>query len=438
MSVSSKAEPRGLVIAAPNSNTGKTVFTLGLVGALIARGVRTQVAKGGPGFIDPQFLSLATGQPAYNLDKWALGEAQLRARASHLALGHDLLIIEGMMGMFDGAASMSGSTADLAATLDLPVLLLIDASGLAQSIAAIAHGFASLRPRPKICGVVATRVGSEGHTAMLREAMAETGIPFLGAVARSDALTIPSRHLGLLQAEEMADIAQLASAAAEAVGAGVDLEAVMKLAGKIPMRGTPNRVPPLGQRIAVARDIAFAFAYPHILGDWQAQGADIVPFSPLANEAPASDCDAIYLPGGYPELHCGTLAAADRFLTGLRDAAARGTVIYGECGGYMVLGKTLIDADDQAHAMAGLLDHVVSFSEPQMHLGYRQLTPQHAALGALPLRGHEFHYSRLDDPGTDAPLFDCYDAKGRHLGHTGGQRGSVFGSYMHMINQAPD
>ncbi len=427
----------GLVIAAPNSNTGKTVFTMGLVGALRARGQKVEVAKAGPGFIDPQFLSLATGRACYNLDKWALGTEQLRARAQQIAAASDLLIIEGMMGLFDGAASIDGSTADIAATLDLPVLLLVDASGQAQSIAALVHGFATLRPEPRVCGVVATRVGSPGHGEMLREALIETKIPYLGSVLRSDSLTIPSRHLGLVQASEQSDPSELAAAAMKAVSDDIDLDAILDLARPIVSTQTVTPLPPLGQRIAVAQDIAFSFAYPHILDDWRAQGAEIKPFSPLANEAPDQDCDAIYIPGGYPELHCQALSHANRFLSGLRKAAARGAIVYGECGGYMVLGRALIDADGESHAMADLLDHVTSFADRKMHLGYRQLTPLQNDIWRDTLRGHEFHWSTVQDAGSDAPLFKQTDARNIDLGFTGGRRKSVMGSYAHIIDRAP-
>ena len=431
------APPKGLVIAAPNSNTGKTVFTMGLVGALRARGQKVEVAKAGPGFIDPQFLSLATGRACYNLDKWALGAAQLQARAHQIAEASDLLIIEGMMGMFDGAASMNGSTADIATALDLPVLLLVDASGQAQSIAALVHGFATLRPEPRVCGVVATRVGSPGHAEMLREALQETQIPFLGTVMRSDDLTIPSRHLGLVQADEQPAPVQLAEAAAEAVSSGVDMEAVLSLAQPMAANQTVTPLPPLGQRIAVARDLAFSFAYPHILNDWRAQGAEIKEFSPLANEAPDDDCDAVYLPGGYPELHCEAISHADEFMSGLRSAAARNAVIYGECGGYMVLGRALIDADGTGHEMAGLLDHVTSFKDQKMHIGYRQLLPAHSDIWTDNLRGHEFHWSTIQEAGSDAPLFRQTDARNVDLGPSGGRRGTVMGSYAHIIARAP-
>ena len=429
--------PRGLVIAAPNSNTGKTVFTLGLVSALRARHMAVEVAKGGPGYIDPQFLRLAMGRDCYNLDKWAFGDKQLRARASEITQNKDLLIVEGMMGMFDGAASLSGSTADLADTLDLPVLLLVDASGMAQSIAAIVHGFATLRARPKVCGVVATRVGSQRHAEMLAEPLKETGIPLFGSVMRSEALTIPSRHLGLVQATERAQPDALTEAARDAVEAGVDLDALLAAAGTLSNAPPPRRLPPIGQRIAIARDVAFEFAYPHILSDWRTQGAQLSFFSPLANEAPRDDCDAIYLPGGYPELHAGRLSEANVFLKGLRSAAKREALIYGECGGFMVLGEGLVDAEGKRHAMAGLLSHSTSFAQKKMHLGYRSIQPQPNPIWSTPLSGHEFHKSFLQDAGTDRPLFQQSDARGEDLGLTGGQRGSVLGSYTHIIDQAP-
>ena len=429
--------PNGLVIAAPNSNTGKTVFTLGLVSALESRGIDVEVAKAGPGYIDPQYLSLALDRPCHNLDRWALGLIQLQARAHSIARDRDLLVIEGMMGMFDGAASLAGSPADLAATLNLPVVLLVDASGLAQSIAALVHGFATLRSRPRVCGVVATQVGSDGHANMLRRALLEIGIPLLGTLKRSDKLHVPSRHLGLVQATEREDTRRLVEAARNAVLDGVDLEALLEATKPVLPASAPERRRPLGQRIAVAKDIAFEFAYPHLLDDWRAQGAEIVPFSPLQNEAPRIDCDAIFLPGGYPELHAGEIARAARFFAGLQAAEQRGCLIYGECGGYMVLGRTLIDADGTAHGMAGLLSHVTSFATRRMHIGYRRLTPIRDDVWTSPLRGHEFHWSILENAGSDDPLFQQANAQGDDLGLTGGRRGRVMGSYAHIIDRDP-
>lgn len=429
--------PRGLVIAAPNSNSGKTVFTMGLVAALRHRGLSVGAAKAGPGFIDPQFLTLASDAPCHNLDKWAMGPEQVRARATRIAAGNDVLIIEGMMGMFDGAASIDGSTADLAACLELPVLLLVDASGQAQSIAALVHGFATLRSKPKICGVVATQVGSPGHAEMLDNALLETGIPMIGSVLRSEDLHIPSRHLGLVQAIERDPADPLVNAAKSAVLAGVDLDAFLTLCG--PLSGSVPVTPlaPLGQRIAVARDAAFGFAYPHFLDDWRDQGAEISLFSPLANEAPSAGCDAVFLPGGYPELHAGRIANASTFLEGLARAAQTGARVYGECGGYMVLGQGLIDAEGKAHKMAGLLGHSTSFAAPKMHIGYRHLTPLQSDIWDHPLRAHEFHWSSTQEAGNDAALFAAKDARGKLLGEMGGRRGPVFGSYAHIIDRAP-
>ncbi|NQY13872.1 MAG: AAA family ATPase [Henriciella sp.] len=337
---------KGLVVAAPHSSSGKTTFCLGLAAALKARGLNVQVAKCGPGYIDPQFLSAAIGQACFNLDKWAMGTEQMRARASQISAGADVFLLEGMMGLLDGANGMSGSTADIAADLDLPVVLLIDASGQSQSIIATVYGFVALAKGVKICGVVANRVGSERHANMLREALEEINIPLLGAVMRSDSLTIPSRHLGLVQAEEV---------------------------------NTGSRL------VEVARK----------------------------------------------------LARAGRFFKGLREAAARGTLIYGECGGYMVLGRHLIDSNGAPHQMAGLLDHVTSFETPKLHLGYRVLMPQDTRQWRGPFRGHEFHYSTLHERGADAPLFHVEDARGTALGFAGGRRGSVMGSYMHIIDRGP-
>ncbi|MCR9193189.1 MAG: cobyrinate a,c-diamide synthase [Hyphomonas sp.] len=428
---------KGLVIAAPHSGSGKTVFSMGLAAALKARGQRLQIAKGGPGYIDPQFLSAAIDQPCFNLDKWAMGDAQLRARVGAIAMTADFLLIEGMMGLFDGAAGMNGSTADLADTLNLPVLLVVDASGQAQSIAALVHGFATLRDRPKLCGVVATRVGSPRHGDMLADAVREIGVPFYGAVQRSDALAIPSRHLGLVQATEHLSQTALIDAAREAIERDVDVPGLWEAACNVRTTGQVSPLPPLGQRIAVARDSAFSFCYPHVLQDWRRQRVEIEFFSPLANESPSDHCDAVYLPGGYPELHGGPLAAADKFITGLQKAAARRALIYGECGGFMVLGKALIDADGRAHPMSGLLGHVTSFAERKLHLGYRELSPLGGAPWCGTLSGHEFHYSVLIDAGTDTPLFECADASGTDLGKSGGQRGSVMGSYMHIIDHRP-
>ena len=217
----------------------------------------------------------------------------------------------------------------------------------------------------------------------------------------------------------------------------VDLDELIQLTQPVPPLEHLAALPPLGQRISIARDAAFGFIYPHILSDWHRHGSELHFFSPLANEAPASNCEAVFLPGGYPELSAGAISAAENFKAGVQTAVANGAAIYGECGGYMVLGRALIDEHGAGHPMLGLLSHVTSFKERRRQLGYRKLRRIADAPLPLNLRGHEFHYSTIDSAGQDAPLFEVTDSKGRNLGAVGGARERVFGSYMHMIDVSP-
>lgn len=428
---------RGLVISAPASGTGKTTVTLGLLRALRRRGADVVSGKSGPDYIDPAFHAAATGRPCVTLDAWAATPERLCQRA---ARGGDVLVVEGAMGLYDGAAEPehplgAGSTADVAAALGLPVVLVIDAARMGQSAAAVAQGFAGFRDDVALAGVILNRVGSARHEAMLRAAV-ETVLPVLGALPRDEGLAHPSRHLGLVQAGERADLEAFLDAVAAMVEAHIDLDAV--LADAAPVRRPsepPAHLEPLGQRIAVARDRAFGFAYTHMLEDWRAMGAEVLPFSPLADEGPDPAADAVFLPGGYPELHAATIAGAARFRTGMEAAARRGALIYGECGGYMALGQGLVDAGGARHAMLGLLTLETSFAERRRHLGYRRLSP----LGGLPwqgmLMGHEFHYATTLRAEGD-PLFLAHDAAGADLGESGLHRGRVMGSFAHVIEAA--
>jgi cobyrinic acid a,c-diamide synthase len=273
--------------------------------------------------------------------------------------------------------------------------------------------------------------------------VAAPDVHLLGSVGRNSALTVPERHLGLIQAGEHEDLERFIEAAAQAVSDTVDIDALVGLARPCgiswPDAAAPEPLPPLAQRITVARDAAFAFSYPATLDGWQAAGAEILPFSPLADDAPDPSAGAIYLPGGYPELHAGTLAAADRFLDGLRDAADRGVTIFGECGGYMVLGRGLVDADGTRHAMADLLPVETSFAQRRLHLGYRvaQLH-RDGPLGTAGTRyrGHEFHYASILDEQAETPLFAAENARGEDLGGAGASAGSVCGSFIHLIDRA--
>ncbi len=417
----------GLILSAPGSASGKTTLTLGLLRALKNRGTPIRSAKSGPDYIDPRFHAAASGAECLNLDAWAMDSDTIR----HLAAGPEPLLIEGAMGLFDGAPPRGkGATADLARTLNLPVVLILDVSHQAQSAAAIAHGFATLDPSIKIAGLILNKVGSPRHDRMVRTALEPLDIPILGSILRQPNLQTPSRHLGLIQASEHPDLNAFLNQAADIAEQNIDIDALLARATDQTAPANPATIlPPPAQRISVASDTAFAFAYPHLLQGWHAMGAEIQTFSPLADQAPP-DCDLVFLPGGYPELHAGTLAANDTFLNALRCAPAA----YGECGGYMTLGETLIDADGTAHKMAGLLPLETSFAKRKLHLGYRNLTPQGGPWNT-PLKAHEFHYATtLKADGN--PLFQATDAEATALPDMGLQNGKITGSFAHVIAPA--
>ncbi|KFI25313.1 cobyrinate a,c-diamide synthase [Paenirhodobacter enshiensis] len=432
------ALPPGLVISAPASGSGKTTVMLGLLDALGRRGIAVQPFKCGPDYIDPGFHLAASGRASVNLDGWAMAGGQLDALVRGAA-GADLVLAEGSMGLFDGVArpgaTGTGASAEIAARFGWPVVLVLDTRGQAQSAAAVALGFARLRPGVTIAGVVLNRVASPRHEALLRAGMSEAGIPVLGALPRRAGIALPERHLGLVQAGEHSEIAALIREAGDFIAEHLDLDALVAAAGPTRAGDTPHRaLPPPGQRVALAQDAAFSFAYPHVLAGWRAAGAEIVPFSPLADEAPDPAADACWLPGGYPELHAGRLAAAGRFRAGLRHFAETRPV-HGECGGYMAMGAALIDAEGVAHEMAGLLGLVTSYAARRMHLGYRVadlLSPMPGLAAGSALRGHEFHYSTVIEQ-PDAPLARVTDAGGRTVAETGSVRGRASGTFFHLI-----
>src|SRR5258708_2134369 len=324
---------RGLIIAAPNSGAGKTTVTLGILAALKRRGIAVRAAKAGPDYIDPAFHAAATGAQGFTLEMWAMAAALLDALMGETARDCELLVIEGVMGLFDGVAGPSGRTgaaADLAARFALPVVLVLDVQAQAQSAAAVVRGFLSHDPTVRIAGVVLNRVGSDRHRALVADAIAQLGVCVFSALPRED-------QFGL--------------------------------------------------------------------------------------------------PGGYPELHAGALASAQRFQHGLaRFAHTR--PVHGECGGYMVLGEGIEDADGARHAMTGLLAHSTSFTKRKLHLGYREARLRTGSplgpMGAV-VRGHEFHYATLSAAGSDEPLAELADAQGRAVGTDGGRRGRVTGTFFHAI-----
>jgi cobyrinic acid a,c-diamide synthase len=435
---------RGLVISAPRSGAGKTIITLALLAALRRRGFAVRAAKAGPDYIDPGFHTAATGHPCVNLDTWAMPPALLDRLMNELASDADFLLIEGAMGLFDGLAGPTGHTgaaADLAARFGLPVLLVLDISGQSQTAAAVVRGLATHHPAVRIAGVVLNRVGSERHRRLASDAVAALGIPVLGALPRHADLSLPERHLGLVQASEHSDLRAWIESVAAVAGQHIDIDGVVASSATVSPalagQGSAMALPPPGNRIALAADAAFTFMYPHVLAGWRRAGAEVVRFSPLADEAPPNDCDCCWLPGGYPELHAGTLAAAARFRSGLSNFAATRPV-HGECGGYMVLGEGLIDASGTRHPMAGLLGHVTSFAERRLHLGYREAKLlAGCAIGpaGTRVRGHEFHYATLVADAKDAPLAELMDGDRQRLGPSGGRRGRVTGTFFHAIAQ---
>jgi cobyrinic acid a,c-diamide synthase len=431
---------RGLIIGAARSGSGKTSVTIGLLRAFKRRGVRVGGAKSGPDYIDPGFHHAATGKPGVNLDSWAMQPALLAALAAGTAIDTDLLIVESAMGLFDGiraGVGRTGAGSDLARLFGLPVLLVLDVSGQSQTAGAIAKGFATYDKNVKIAGVVLNRVASERHRKLAAEAVEELGLPVVGALMRDPTMMLPERHLGLVQASEHAALEDFINGMADRMEASIDLDAVERIAQPFaPAAGDFSAaLPPPGQRIALAEDAAFTFVYPHVTARWRAAGAEIMPFSPLADEAPDLSCDACWLPGGYPELHAGRLAAAENFRTGMKRFAER-RAVHGECGGYMVLGEVLEDADGITHPMLGLLGHGTSFAKRRMNLGYRQaVLRSDSPIGRSgeTVRGHEFHYARVTQQGPDEPLADIADGLGQPIGPSGARRGNVTGTFFHAI-----
>jgi cobyrinic acid a,c-diamide synthase len=427
----------GLMISAPASGTGKTTVMLGLLRALSDDGLQVQPFKSGPDYIDPAFHRAASGRASFNLDSWAMDATLMGAIAAQGA-GADMVLAEGSMGLYDGVATRGamghGSSAELAKLMGWPVVLVVDVSGQAQSAAAVALGFRAYNPDLPFAGVILNRVASPRHERLTRLGMEQAGLTVLGALPRRGDLALPERHLGLVQAVEHPDLDTAIAGYAAFLRAHVDLDALKAAAqaGHAPHAGALPTPP--AQRIALAQDAAFSFTYPHLLTGWRAAGAQVIPFSPLADEAPDADADLVWLPGGYPELHAGKLAAATTFRNALQNHA-KTRPIHGECGGYMALGAGLIDKDGVRHEMAGLLGLVTSYEKRRMHLGYRRaelLAPMAGHGAGTALRGHEFHYSTiLDQP--DAPLARVTDADGAEVPETGSRRGNVTGTFFHLI-----
>lgn len=427
----------GVLIAAPASGAGKTSAAIGLIAALRKRGVAVGAAKSGPDYLDVAWLAAVSGRPCPNLDSWmASSEACLLKMADNF--GSEFLVVEGAMGLFDGAADGSGSCAQLAGLLDLPILLLLDCKGLGQSCAALASGFLSWRPRwsqkpPAFCGIVCNRVGGVRHREILKTALDQVckqfDAPLLGFLPKDGAPQISSRHLGLCQAcENDFDF----ESAARWFEENCDPDAI--LARCSPQKNTARttkfpRNNSAGPTIAIARDAAFGFCYADLPELLRELGAKPVFFSPLEDSAPPP-CGGVYLPGGYPELYCERLAANTSMREALRGLAAKNIPIYGECGGFIYMTQSLTDKNGKIWPMLGLLPGKCRLLEKRTALGYRKARPLRFCEAEL--RGHEFHYCQVEEQGACQPLWRVADSLGRDLGEHGNLQGSVAGSWLHL------
>ncbi len=428
------------MIAAPRSGGGKTTVALGLMRAMARRGLKVQPFKAGPDYIDPAFHGAAAGRASFNIDSWAMRWPTAARLLESQTSGADIVIAEALMGLFDGVSTPghwgTGASADFASATGWPVVLVLDVSGQSQTAAAGARGFRGFRDGVEIAGVILNRVGSERHIRLASEGLAREGIDVLGALPRNTTIGLPERHLGLVQAEETDGLTHKLDSLADFIAAHVDLERVLAVAraGSVSIESGVALHPP-GQRIALARDAAFSFVYPHLIAGWRTAGAEILPFSPLADEAPSETADVVWLPGGYPELHAGRLAAAQNFKSSLR-RFAQTRPVHGECGGYMTLGAGLIDAGGVRHEMIGLLGLETSFALRKMQLGYRKARfVTDCVLGARghTVTGHEFHYATIMS-APDEPLFDLETSEGEALDARGSRRGRVTGSFFHVID----
>lgn len=431
---------KGLMVAAPRSGSGKTTVTLGLLRVLARRGIKISSFKCGPDYIDPAFHKVATGRSCYNLDSWTMSEQVLSSNFKHGSYGADFVITEGSMGLFDGVAtdgaSGNGASADIAALFNMPVLLVVDASGHSQSAGAVALGFHNFSSDIKIAGVVLGNIASERHYNLAKIGVEKAGIKVFGFLPRGAVPPIPERHLGLVQAGEIKNIEKMIDAVADSIEKYLDIEEILASAGQLNIPKPKALSPrPYVRRVAMASDIAFSFMYEHVLADWQESGVEVILFSPLLDEAPDMNADLCWLAGGYPELHAKKLSGNKNFLHGLQTFAAKKPV-HGECGGYMVLGEEIIDADGVEHKMAGLLPLVTSFSKRKLHLGYRKVTlSDDCPIGKKGniVRGHEFHYATIIKHGEVESIGDIEDANGTALGSAGMKSGNVSGTFFHMV-----
>lgn len=438
--------PRGLVLAGTRSGCGKTSLTLGLLRALSRRGLSVQPFKAGPDFIDPGLHAAACGpggRASHNLDTWMLPERALRGLFLRHAHAADICIVEGVMGLFDGRGPTQeeGSTAHLAKLLGLAcpsaVVLVVDAASQARSVAALVQGFNHFDPELRLAGVMLNHVASDSHEDILRRAVEPTGVPVLGCLRREAGASLPSRHLGLVTAEDASALEATLEALADLVERGLDIPALLAALPEISLPAPapalePEPEPAPVARIGLARDQAFCFVYEENLRLIAAAGAEIVPFSPLADAGLPPGLDGLILPGGYPELAAAQLSANAPMRGAIRDFCRSGRPVWAECGGFMYLLGELVDGEGRSWPMCGAISGRATMGAARAALGYRTartLAPGPLGPAGAELRGHEFHYSRAE--GLERRGAWSLEASNGAVSIDGWASGNVIGGYFH-------
>ncbi len=444
-----------LCIAGTGSGVGKTSLTLGLVRALTRRGKRVQTFKVGPDFLDPTYLALASSRPCYNLDGWMTSQPYVRYLFDRATRDADMAVIEGVMGLFDGASPSSpeGSTAEIAGWLKTPVLLVVNAHGVGRSVAAMVKGYAEFDPAVRVAGVIANRSGSDRHKRWMADALETSGLPpLVGSVPRDALPTLSSRHLGLISADRENLTPATLDQLADACERFLDLDGLIRLAESLPppsvepsapLFALAHHSPAHPVRIGIAHDEAFHFYYPDNFDLLEEYGAELVEFSPLRDRALPGQLAGLYLGGGYPELHAEQLSANSDMLESIRSFAAGGHGVYAECGGLMYLGRSLTTVEGKALPLAGVLPIETAMLKQRKALGYVAATPATDSLLAparardpVLLRGHEFHYSTIvtDESAASGwrPAYQISRRGRQTLEPEGFCKGSVFASYVHV------
>ncbi|MEK5448832.1 cobyrinate a,c-diamide synthase [Paenibacillus sp. FSL R7-0331] len=440
-----------LIVAGTGSGSGKTTVTLGLMRAFARRGLKVQGFKCGPDYIDPAYHAAVTGRPARNLDSWMTSHSYLQEYFLRSSADAELSIVEGVMGLYDGkeATELTGSTAEIALLTGSPVLLVVDVRSMGRSAAAVVLGFRQLEPRVQIAAVIVNRCGSPGHYRTVKAAIeAACGIPVIGGLMRDATLDIPERHLGLLPALERGELEPLFGHAADMLEAGVNLDRLLEIAHSAPPlqyieADVSPSAPAVTVRqdngdfpvIAVAKDAAFNFYYADNLELLARAGARLLEFSPLCGDPVPPEADGIYLGGGFPEEFAAEISANAGFLNGLRTAAVLGMPLYAECGGYMVLARSITDRAGSVHRMAGIIPALAVMQQRRAALGYREVTALQDSLllkQGQSLRGHEFHYSVMHYDEQEQQTY-AYESRGRSGSQPEGYlQGNVMAAYAHI------